>query len=186
MVLISFNYKDIKYTSLNIITFYLVSFVLGGFLYFLNIEFSYKHNGLVFYNNGLGINMIFLFIICPIILYIYLKQNKHIQKKIKHFYEVDFKMGNKNYHFNGYLDTGNNLMYKKKPVVIIKHKIKTSKKRIYVPYSVVGFSGILECIEIEIVVKDLGCFNVLLGMDNNLKLPEVDILLNNNMEGKIC
>ena len=67
MCLLTFNYKDIKYTLINIFSFYLTSILLGGFLYLLNIEFSYKHNGLIFYNNGLSINIIILFIISPII-----------------------------------------------------------------------------------------------------------------------
>ena len=76
MNLVAFYYKDFKYTVINIVTFYLVSVLLGGFLYMLNIEFSYKHQGLIFYNNGLSINVLFLLIISPIVLYIYIKSIK--------------------------------------------------------------------------------------------------------------
>ena len=57
MLLISFNYKSIKYFCKNLLFLYINSIVLGGFIYFINTQFSYKNNGLVFYNNGLSINL---------------------------------------------------------------------------------------------------------------------------------
>ena len=42
MVIITFNYRDLKYTLRNLLYLYMASIVLGGFLYFLNIEFSYN------------------------------------------------------------------------------------------------------------------------------------------------
>ena len=86
MCLFAFHYKNLKYLLVNVGIFYLVSILLGGFLYLLNIEFSYRHDGLIFYNNGLSINVVILFIICPIILYIYIKQAKYFSKKVKNFY----------------------------------------------------------------------------------------------------
>ncbi|MEG2322444.1 MAG: sigma-E processing peptidase SpoIIGA, partial [Bacilli bacterium] len=74
MLLVSFGYKSLKYTVKNGLFFYTSSIILGGFLYFLNIQFSYKNNGLVFINKGLSINVVFLIIFCPIIIYIYIKQ----------------------------------------------------------------------------------------------------------------
>ena len=74
MVLITFNFKNIRYTLKNLFYLYITSVVLGGFLYFLNIEFSYKQVGLVFYHNGLSINFIVLIIASPIILFAYVKQ----------------------------------------------------------------------------------------------------------------
>ena len=62
MILISFGYKNIKYTFKNILYLYTASIILGGFLYFLNVEFAYKQYGLVFIHQGLSINVIFLII----------------------------------------------------------------------------------------------------------------------------
>ena len=62
MCLVSFGYKDLKYTLKNILFLYLVSIILGGFLYMINIEFGYKNKGLVFINNGFSLNVIFLII----------------------------------------------------------------------------------------------------------------------------
>ena len=39
MVLVSFGYRNIKYTLKNLLYLYSASIILGGFLYFLNIEF---------------------------------------------------------------------------------------------------------------------------------------------------
>ena len=49
MLLIAFGYKNIKYFITNTIYLYMCSVILGGFLYFLSIEFSYKQDGLIFY-----------------------------------------------------------------------------------------------------------------------------------------
>ena len=40
MVLIAFGYKNIKYTLYNIIYLYMTSIILGGFTYYLSIEFK--------------------------------------------------------------------------------------------------------------------------------------------------
>lgn len=182
MCLVTFNYKNLKYTLVNIFSFYLVSIILGGFLYLLNIEFSYKHDGLIFYNNGLSINVIILFIISPIILYIYVWQSRLLKKKIKNYYKVDLNIGKNTYNFMGYLDTGNTLTFKGKPVILINQKIKSNRKKIMVPYVVVGHAGILECICVKVYVHNLGDFNVLLGYSENLNISGAEILLNSEME----
>ena len=74
MILVTFKFKNIRYTLKNIVYLYITSIVLGGCLYLLNIEFSYKQVGLVFYHNGLSINFIVLILASPIILFIYVKQ----------------------------------------------------------------------------------------------------------------
>ncbi|MCI9585982.1 MAG: hypothetical protein HFH45_05070 [Bacilli bacterium] len=182
MNLFSFYYKDIKYTLTNITTFYIVSILLGGFLYMLNIEFSYKHEGIIFYNNGLSINVIILFIISPIILYIYVKQSKMFQKKIKNYHKVNIKIGKKELSLNGFLDTGNTLTYKGKPVIITNIKNTFRKKKIFVPYAVINGAGLLECIETQIYIPDMGTYDVLLGFSDNLNISGVDVLLNGKME----
>ena len=184
MCLITFNHKGLKSTLHNIVTFYLTSILLGGFLYLLNIEFSYKNNGIIFYNNNLSINILILFILSPIILYIYIWQNKYIKQKIKNHYKVELKTGKKVLNLVGYLDTGNTLEYQNKPVIITNKKIKSNKKKILVPYKTIGNTGILECLAVEIYVHNLGNFSVLLGYHENLNISGVDVLLNNKMEEK--
>ena len=74
MCIIVFGFKNLKSFLITFFSFYMISIVLGGFLYYLNIEFSYKHEGLVFYHKGVSINVIILVLFTPIILYIYIKQ----------------------------------------------------------------------------------------------------------------
>ena len=47
----------------NISYFYLISIILGGTLYLLNISFNYKNKGILFINNGLSINLIITIIL---------------------------------------------------------------------------------------------------------------------------
>ena len=44
MTITTFSYRNIRYTLKNISYLYIVSIILGGFIYFLNIQFSYSYN----------------------------------------------------------------------------------------------------------------------------------------------
>ena len=92
MVLVAFKFKNIKYTFTNLLYLYMCSVILGGFLYLLDVEFSYKREGLIFYFDGLSINYLLLLIIGPLILGLYIYEHK----KFKSSY---------NFKFN-YLDDG--------------------------------------------------------------------------------
>ena len=48
MNIITFKYQNLKYTLTNFIYFYMISIILGGFIYYLNLEFSYTTLGLIF------------------------------------------------------------------------------------------------------------------------------------------
>ncbi len=67
MMISTFQYKNLKYTLNKLGYFYMISVVLGGFLYYLNLEFSYTHVGLIFIHKGISINILFFIIISPII-----------------------------------------------------------------------------------------------------------------------
>jgi len=108
------------------------------------------------------------------------------QKKIKNYHKVNLKIGKKDILLNGYLDTGNTLSYKGKPVIITNIPNTFKKKKIMVPYVVIDGAGIIECIEAKVEIRDLGCYNVLLGFSENLNISGVDILLNGKMEEKEC
>ena len=192
MCITTFKYKDIKYTIKNFIFLYLVSIVLGGFLYLLNIEFSYMNNGLIFYHNGVSINIILILIISPILLYFYIREMKDLKNNYSKYYKVNvYFKSNKNILLNGFLDTGNNLIdpYKKRPIVIVNYnKIKRyilDEKELLVPYSNINNNDILRCIKVnKIVVNDIVYKNILLGFSfNKINIDGIDCILNNNMEG---
>lgn len=187
MVIIAFNYCDLKYTLRNLLYLYMASIVLGGFLYFLNIEFSYKNNGLVFYHNGLSINFVFLIIFSPIILYIYIRQGIKLKNNYSNYYQVDICLNGKIIKCNGYLDTGNNLVdpIKKRPIILVnKNKIKINKNYILVPYQSSSNHSVLKCIKVDYInIKKLGIKkNVLVGiMEDKINIDGIDCLLNNKL-----
>ncbi len=182
MILITFGYRNLKTFLVNIVMFYIVSIFLGGFLYVLNIEFAYSHKGILFYNNGISINFIFLIIVSPLVLYFYVKQNIMYKKKIVNTYKVNIYIGRRILNLNGYLDTGNTLTFKGKPVIITNIKNTFKNKKMYIPYTSVGASGILEGIKVRRVeVVGIGMFeNIYLAFNENINM---DVLLNGLMEG---
>lgn len=195
MTIAAFNYRDIRYTLKNLSYLYIVSIILGGFLYFLNINFSYKHNGLVFYNNGLSINFIFLLIISPIVLKFYEKQAKELRNNYSNYYKVDIYLNNYMIKTNAYLDTGNKLVdpYLKRPVLILNKKKMiydiNEFKMVLVPFKTISDSGLLKCVIADYIkIKGVGKKNnVLIGISNEeIKINGIDLILNTKIMEDIC
>ena len=187
MVIIAFNYKNIKYTFSNLIYFYMVSIILGGFLYFLKIEFSYSHTGFVFYYHGLTINYLFLFLFFPFILYVFIKSIT-ILKEIKNYYyeltiifDSTFKLT-----IPAFLDTGNKLRdpVTNKPIILINKKLLKGKYNIrspmYIPYNSLNHHSLLECFKPERLYLDKKELkNYLIGLsETSFKLNGIECLLN--------
>lgn len=190
MILITFSYKDLRYTLKNLVFLYISSIVLGGALYFINIEFSYKNKGIIFYNNGYSVNIITILITSPILIYLYIKNMKDIKNNYSKYYKTNIYF--KSNHFielTGYMDTGNNLTdpYKKRMIILVS-KEKVSKyikneRKLLVPYNGVS-NGLLSCIRINYIkINDKIFKNVLLGLiDDKIYIDGADIILNNGME----
>ncbi len=181
MVIVTFGYKNIYYTFKNIIYLYTSSIILGGFLYFLNIEFSYKQEGLIFYHSGLSINVIFLIIFSPIIIYIYIRQAKELKNTYSNHYEVDIYLNKKRYRLKGFLDTGNKLIdpYFHKPIIIVDKKILSSNNFILVPIHTIKENSLLKCIRVDkINIKGIGIRkNLLVGL-SDVSLEGINCILN--------
>lgn len=195
MVIVSFSYRDIRYTLKNISYLYITSIILGGFLYFLNINFSYKHEGLVFYNNGLSINIVFLIIISPIILKLYAKQSNELKNNYSKYYKVDIYLNDYIIKTNAYLDTGNKLVdpYLKRPVLILNKKKMiydiNEFKMVLVPYKTISSTSILKCIIADSInIKGFGTKkNVLIGISHeDIKINGIDLILNERILEDIC
>ena len=184
MILISFGYKSISYTLKNILFLYISSIVLGGFLYFLNIEFSYKQYGLVFINNGYSINVVFLIIFSPIIIYIYVKQGLLLKTNYSNYYLINIYLNNHKYSFNAYMDTGNNLTdpITHKPVILID-KLIPCKRYFYIPYKGVNDIGLIKCFKADKVeVNGITKYKTIVGvLDQKIKIDGVDCLLNKKL-----
>ena len=184
MCLTSFKFKDIKYTLKNILYLYISSIVLGGTLYLLNIEFSYKNQGIIFYKNKMSINFIILVIISPIIIYIYTKETKKLKNNYSNYHKVEIKIRDKIIRCTGYIDTGNKLKdpYKKRPIILM-NDIEINNP-IYVPAHTISGTSLIKCekikelkIDNKIIKKEtlIGCIN------KKIKIDGIECLLNNEI-----
>ena len=187
MVITTFKFKDIKYTLNNFFYLMILSIILGGFLYFLNIEAGYEHVGLIFYKTGKTLDIFILLLLSILFFIIFIKKIKKYKNKISCYKTVKIFLNNKTYLLNGYIDTGNNLVdpYFNKPILIINKNIDIFSKRfIFVPYNSLNNKGILKCFIIDkVFIEDIGYLkNVLIAKSNDkLSLSGVDIILNNKI-----
>lgn len=190
MLLIAFGYKTLNYTIKNIIYLYLLSIVLGGCLYLVNISVSYKREGLIFINNGLSTNFLLLLIISPICIYIYIKQVQDLKINNNNYKNVLIYLDDNNIiKCTGYIDSGNKLqdpITKKKVILIDKKKIiydLNNFKMVLVPYNALNHTGLVKCLKIKKVDVDNKIYkNYLLGLMDDLKMDGVECLLNARME----
>lgn len=186
MILISFGYKNLKYTFVNLGYLYMISIILGGFLYFLNLEFSYKHIGIIFFNDGLSVNFIFLLIISPIIIYIYIKQAKSLKYNYSNYYNVDIYINKKLYKYTAYMDSGNVLVDKltnKIVILIDKRKLLFDIKEFrIIPYMGVNGLNMIKVIKADkVVFNNKEYKNILLGLMDKIDIDGVDIILNRKL-----
>lgn len=184
MIIISFGYKDIKCFFMNILYLYFVSILLGGFLYFLNIQVNYKQIGLIFISKGFSINFIFLIIISPIVLYVYIKRINKYNKNTNAYHKVIIKYKNKIYNLSGYLDTGNKLYdpYKKRSVSILYNKDINIDKPFYIPYKTINQTGVINCIIVdELIIDNKKYIDQVVGVSKEKFIMDgIDIVLHND------
>lgn len=191
MIIISFKFNNIKYFFKNFFYLYIVSIVLGGFLYLLNIEFSYKQKGLIFFNNGLSINFIILIILSPMILYLYIKQYRHIENNYNYYHDVTIYFNNEVIECVGYLDTGNRIKdpyFNYSIMFINKQLVKdTSNFNILVPYQTVGGKGLIHCIMPIKIIIDGKIFKSLIALsEENIKIDGVNCIIPNLAKEILC
>lgn len=195
MVIITFGYKDIRYTAKNMFYLYTSSIILGGFLYFLNIQFGYQNDGLTFYFNGLSINFVALLILSPIIIYAYVKQLKEMKENYSNYYNIDLYLKTGEViPITGFVDTGNKLKdpYQKRPIILVNRSLikidYNSPNILLVPYDSLNHHGILKCIiPDKIFIQGIGFKkNFLVGISNEkINMDGIDCILNTQvLEGK--
>ena len=186
MTLITFGYRSIKYILINLLYLYMCSIILGGFLYLLNLEFSYKHIGIIFFNNGLSINFMFLIIFSPLILYIYIKQTKNLRYNYSNYYNIEIINKNKKYKYTAYMDSGNVLvdsLTKKSVILIDKRKLLFNIKEFrLIPYMGVNGSNMIKVVKIDkLLFNNKEYSNILLGIMDKISLDGVDVILNRKL-----
>ena len=183
MVFVTFHYKNIKYMLKNISYLYLTSILLGGALYLLNIQFSYSHEGIIFYHNGFSINFILVIITTPIILYTYIKQTLNLKNNYAEFHKVNIQYQNKRLKLNAFLDTGNRLVdpVTKLPIIIIEEQqIKNIENFMFVPYHTISGFSMLRCVKIDEIEIDGKIIHkkTLLGLTKKINMEGIECILN--------
>jgi Sporulation factor SpoIIGA. len=181
MILVTFKYKDIKYFLKNISYFYFVSMVLGGGIYLWNTTFAYHNESFNFISNGYQLNFIGLLIISPILIAYYIRKMRTMEEQYNYYYYIDIYYNNKNIKGVGYLDSGNTLTYRKKPVILVnKNKIdfKIDKYEL-LPYQALNYVGVVKCFKIDyLILNEKKWDNIYLGiMENSFGMDGVDFLL---------
>ena len=192
MVIITFSYRDFRYTIRNILYLYMVSMVLGGFLYLIQVEFNYQNDGIIFYDKGLSYNFYLMLFTSPLILYMFIRQIKQLKNNYSNYYHLDIYLNDgRVISVTSFLDTGNNLFdpYKNRPIILIeKNKIKsTSEKIILVPYNTIDSHGLLECFSPEkIYINKIGWRkNLLIGLIDEVGIEGADCILNQQLLERI-
>ena len=174
ILIITFGYKNFKYFFNNAIYLYMCSVILAGFLYFLKIEFN---------NFSYLISLGF----APIILFIYIKEQKKLKKIVNFYKDVTIILkNNQELKLKGFLDSGNKLkdpITNKYVILINKNKLKgiyNIRSPMYVPIKTVNKNSLLECISIKnIIIDNKEYDNYLLGLSDTFNgFDSVDCLLN--------
>lgn len=170
--ILTFKYKDIFYTVTNVLYFYMVSIILGGFIYYLKLN---------------NLSYFFILLLVPLILYLYIKQNLNMKTTINKTYPLTIYFPNKRkLSLIGFVDTGNKLRdpVTKKWVVLVNKKLLQGVIRIrtpiYVPYHSLNNKGLVECIKPEkLVIEGKEYTNFLIGlMDSKVMINSSDCILN--------
>lgn len=191
MVIVTFGYRDIKYMFKNMFYLYTSSIILGGFLYFLNVQFAYKNTGLVFFYNGLSVNFIVLIITSPIIIFAYIRQALELKNNYSNYYNIDIYLRDGEIiQTTAFVDTGNKLEdpYKKRPIILLNKDLISidymKDKILLVPYDSLNNHGLLKCIiPDKIFIQGVGFkSNFLVGISNEkIKMDGIDCILNQKL-----
>ena len=189
MILITFNFKNIRYFFKNLYYMYLVSIILGGFLTFINNSLSNYNEGLIFVNSNIKINVITSIILSILLIISYINNIKNLKTNYNKYYKIDIYLDKNKISLNAFLDTGNKLIdpYLKRPIILVKENLfKLDKNYILVPFNTITSNSLLRCIKVDkVYIENIGeRKNLLVGLTNNINIDGVDCILNESlMEG---
>ena len=155
----------------NIFYFYIISIIIGGVLYLINIRLNYFS----------------LLLIIPIIINVYINKIKEYKLNIKNNYIVEIIIKDKVYKLEGMIDTGNHLEdpYKKRGVILVNINIDYTKyKYLFVPYHALNYNGLIPCIKPDkIIIDNKVLNNYLIGISKDkFKLNGSECILPNKIQ----
>ena len=168
IILVTFGKKNFIE---NIFYFYIISIIIGGLLYLINIRLNYFS----------------LLLVIPIIININIKKTKEYKLNIKNNYIVEIIIKDKVYKLEGMIDTGNHLEdpYKKRGVILANINIDYKKyKYLYVPYHALNYNGLIPCIKPDkIIIDNKVLNNYLIGISKDkFKLNGSECILPNKIQ----
>lgn len=180
MSLVTFSYKDIKYTFYNVIYLYLLGIILGGFVTYLYNEFQI--------NREYSLKYVIILLLSPLILVIYYKLMRMFKTNYNNRYNVSIEYEQTHYEGIGFLDSGNKLVspISGKPIILVEKEYITlhKLKLLPIPYNALNHHGILKCFKPErVMINGKEIKNVLIGLsDIKFNIDGVSILLNARLE----
>lgn len=167
MVVIAFNYIDLRYTIKNLVYLYLISILLCGSIYLLKAN-----------------TYLLLVIYTPIVLFISIYELKNLKNNYNNYYRLNIYLKNNLFQTTAFLDTGNMLVdpYTNRPIILLENNAFFKEfPYILVPYNTIDNHSLIRCIKpdkIEIngvLIKK----KVLIGLLNQkLKIDGVGCILN--------
>ena len=171
----------------NFLYFYLLGIILGGGLSLLNNSFVYQNKGIVFFNNGLSINLFLSMIVGPLIIMGFVKENREYKNTYGNIYDVSIYMEGKMIKVSGMIDTGNMLVdpYSGKSVILVnKDIVVKGKKIVYVPYRALNTAGVIKCfVPDKVLVGEKQFNNCLVGVSKKeLGIGGVSCILPNKFK----
>lgn len=172
MIISTFGFNNI---FRNTFYFYLLSIILGGIFYLLDINLFNINN---YYN------YLFLIILSPIIIYLivveYLKRKRINNIK----YKIIIKYKNISINTYGFIDTGNCLKdpYFNKSIILIDNNINIDKP-ILVPFKTISDCGFINCFKPDKLIINNKLFsNYLIGISNKkINLEGCNCILPNTL-----
>ncbi len=167
MIYISFGFIDVRSFIKYIIYYFIISFFLGGVMYYIQINNMYYYK--------------YFLLLIPFIIHIYEYFEYSLKTYIRSRYKVNIYLNDGNIlYLNGFMDTGNNLIepYGNRKVIIINKSV--SEDFYYVPYKTIGGEHLIKCFNPKRVYIDgIGDIkNICVGVIDK-KFDGYNCLLNN-------
>ncbi len=171
----------------NLAYFYLISIILGGSFYLLDITYV-EENLLVFRNNHL-INLFILGGGSIFIIYLFVKERINYKETFSNKYIVKIIINKSEYILDGFIDTGNRLFdpYKKRSVILVNLELKKKSNYIYVPYKALNTTGVIPCIKPDkVIIENKEFNNCLIGLSKEkFKIDNFSCILPNKFKEEL-
>lgn len=170
----TFGFKNI---IRNTFYFYILSIILGGSLYLLDLNFDYT-------SRSYFLNYLVLIIFSPLIIFFITKEYLKGKKININKYLVIIKYKNIDISTYGYIDTGNCLKdpYFNRNIILIDNNIEIEKP-IIVPFKALNNTGIINCFKPDkLIINNKEYSNYLIGISSKkLNLMGCNCILPNSL-----